>query len=279
VLCPKDVKRQNRLRFTGARYLFEEWRDPSLSGLELYQRTLDWAKIHDLPIARQKREFTLRTYHNTRVANFHALMVQRKADNVEAHLALRPGSRGFRELGSSRYTTPRMIAAHHSLAIAFGRMLDETALTGQVNFRAEFDLTNVQSNNYPAIPDLSPISRKMRRVLPKVQIPEELLLLAQTRTDPAFSYLDIQREVEVCATYSKKGQTPFSFTSTRIGPDWIDEETETENVDDDLSGPYPGEDELFDALFPDEELMKQHLIDTPGCRSIRISYQAPIKRR
>jgi superfamily I DNA/RNA helicase len=52
-----------------------------------------------------------------------------------------------------------LIAAHHALAIALARMLDETGLTGQTIFKAEFDLTGERRNAYPALPDLSHQSR------------------------------------------------------------------------------------------------------------------------
>lgn len=96
-----------------------------------------------------------------------------------------------------------------------------------------------------------------------MQIPDELLQLARTRTNLAFLYLDIQREVEIYATYSKQDRTPFSLSSTYIRPDWTDEETDLQNTKHHVPGPYAGKDGLFDAIFPDEKLMKQHLTDTP----------------
>jgi hypothetical protein len=46
----------------GARFLFDEWRDPTLTGLELFQRTIDWASHYDLPISTADRSFTLPDY-------------------------------------------------------------------------------------------------------------------------------------------------------------------------------------------------------------------------
>lgn len=213
-------------RFAGARFLFDEWRDPGLNGLELFQRTLDWASLYDLPISKVDRAFTLRTFRKTRIANFHALMVERVADRIEADLVLRPldhdPSRPQRP-GTSLHISPRMVAAHHSLAVALARMLDETRLTGQVDLRAEFDLTGQRRNTYAALPYLSDISRVLRRLLPRVNFPDEVLSEARKRKEEYETSLPINREFAIRAYRCDETQQPTAFAATNLGAEWWEE--------------------------------------------------------
>jgi hypothetical protein len=275
-LRPIDTAPNPRQRFAGARYLFDEWRDQSLTGLELFQRTLDWASLYDLPISKASRSFTLRTYRNTRVANFHALVVQRVADRVEAALALNK-SPYWDHPGCSDRTTPRMIAAHHALAVAFGRMIDETRLTGQVNFRTEFDLTGERRNSYPAIPDLSDISRGLRRLLPKVHLPDLVLQEALKRKCEYDVDLPVHREVEIKAYLDERTRNPVSSASIDITAEWWDPEPiEVDEVGIATYALLPGEERLLDACDIAEGRIKEAMEQLPGCRLISIRYQAPI---
>lgn len=274
---PVDTAKNLSQRFAGARFLFDEWRDPTLTGLELFQRTLDWASHYDLPISTADRSFTLRTYHNTRIANFHALMVKRVADRTEAELVLRKSDRrsSWYQPGGSRTTTPRMIAAHHSLAVAFGRMLDETRLTGQIDFCAEFNLTDQRRNAYPALPDLSDISRRLRRLLPKVEFPEAALAEALKRKEEYESHLPINREVKILTYLDEDTKLPAGRTSANLGADWWEEEPIGTDEDGyETYGFLPGEEELWDVC----DLFQKHLQDTlgelPGCSLISIGHKA-----
>ncbi|MBD9538958.1 hypothetical protein IB276_05820 [Ensifer sp. ENS04] len=278
---PIDTKLKPHRRFAGARFLFDEWRDPRLSGLELFKRTLDWSAHYKLPISKASRAFTLRTYDKTRVANFHALMVQRVADRIEADLVLRPLDRSMSHRprpGSSARTTPRMVAAHHSLAIALARMLDETRLTGQVDFRAEFDLTVQQKNYYPALPDLSDVSRVLRRSLPKVTFPDEVLAEARSRKQDYETYLPIKREFQIGALLDETAQEATAFASAKLGAEWWDQEPI--EIDDDgyeVVGFLPGEEQLVVACEPFLQSLKGTIAELPGCRLLSISHKAPIK--
>ncbi len=278
---PVDTTLTPHRRFAGARFLFDDWRDPALSGLELFQRTLDWAAHHKLPISKADRAFTLRTYDKTRIANFHSLMVKRVADRIEADLVLRPLDRSVahrQRPGSSARTTPRMVAAHHSLAVALARMLDETHLTGQVNFRAEFDLTGQQRNRYPALPDLSDASRVLRRLLPKVMFPDEVLAEARNRKEEYETFLPIHREFEIGAILNETSDEATAFTGAKLGAEWWDQEPI--EIDDDgyeVIGFLPGEEELLAACEPFVQRLKDTLADLPGCRLLSISHKAPIK--
>ncbi|RWM10115.1 hypothetical protein [Mesorhizobium sp.] len=278
--APTDTRKVAAQRFAGAQFLFDEWRDEKLSGLELFQRAFDWASHYGLPISAADRSFTLRTYHGTRIASFHALMVKRVADRIDAGLVLRKQNRSsaWYSAGGSLQTSPRMIAAHHALAVAFGRMLDETRLTGQVDFRAKFDLTAIRRNSYPVLPDLSDISRGLRRVLPQVTFPEEVLAEARKRQQEYEVYLPLDREVEILVFLNEKTAKPTSWTSAKLGAEWQEEEPIT--IDDEGHETYgflPGEEQLWEACEPFENRLRDSLNELPGCNLISIGYKAPIR--
>ena len=276
---PVDTTKTPSQRLAGAQFLFDEWRDPILTGLELFQRTLDWASLYDLPISKAGRNFTLRTYQNTRIANFHALLVRRVADRIEAELLVRKSDRGsaWYQAGGSRTTTPRMIAAHHALAVAFGRMLDETRLTGQIDFRAEFDLSAQRRNAYPPLPDLSDMSRRLRRMLPKVKFPEAALVEARKRKEDYEPHLPLSREIEILTYLDKDTEQPAGRTSANLGADWWEQEPIA--IDEDGFEPYaflPGEEELWDVCELLQKRPQQALGELPGCRLLSITHKAPV---
>lgn len=276
---PVDTAKNPSQRLAGAQFLFDEWCDPSLTGLELFQRTLDWASHYNLPISTAGRNFTLRTYQNTRIANFHALMVRRVADRTEAELVLRKSDRrsAWYQAGGSRTTTPRMIAAHHALAVAFGRMLDETRLTGQIDFRAEFDLSAQRRNAYPPLPDLSDMSRRLRRSLPKVQFPKAALAEARKRKEDYEAHLPLTREIEILTYLDKDTEQPAGHTSANLGADWW--EQEPIGIDEEGYETYgflPGEEQLWDACEPFQKRLQQALGELPGCRLLSIGHKAPV---
>lgn len=277
---PVDTTKALSQRFAGAQFLFDDWRDPSLTGLELFQRTLDWASHHKLPIATTGRQFSLRTYQNTRVANFHGLVVRRVADRIEAELVLRKATgRGaiWNQPGAARLTTPRMIAANYALSIALGRMLDETRLTGQVDFRAEFDLTAERRNAYPRLPDLSGTSRQLRRLLPKVTFPDDVMAQARARQKEYESYLPLNREVEILAAVSKKTGEPMAYSSMSLGADWWEQESEINEDGDEFRPFLSGEEHLWDACELFQEHLQQALRELPGCRMLSIVHKAPLE--
>ncbi|MDX0234380.1 hypothetical protein GOC14_28315 [Sinorhizobium meliloti] len=266
-------------RFAGARFLFDEWRDPGLSGLELFQRTLDWASLYDLPISKVDRVFTLRTFRKTRIANFHAFMVERVADRIDADLVLRqldhdPSRR--QRPGTSFHISPRMVAAHHSLAVALARMLDETRITGQVDFRAEFDLTGQRQNSYAALPDLSDISRLLRRMLPRVIFPDDVLSEARKRKEEYQTSLPINREFAIRAYRCDGTQQPTAFAAASLGAEWWEEPVEIDDAGNEVLGFLKGEEELWSACEPFEERLRDALAELPGCNFLSISHEAPI---
>lgn len=276
---PVDTKQKPSQRFAGAQFLFDDWRDPKLSGLELFQRTLDWASHHKLPISTAARRFTLRTYENTRIANFHALMVRRVADRIEAQLVLTKAtgrSAVWNQPGASRLTSPRMVAANHALSVAFGRMLDETRLTGQVDFRAEFDLTAERHNTYPRLPDLSGISRQLRNLLPKVTFPEDVMVQARARKEHYQSDLPLTREVEILAAVIKKTGKTIAYSSTSLGADWWEPKSEFDEEGNEFHPFLSGEEPLWDACELFQERIEQALAELPGCRLLSIKYEAPV---
>ncbi len=272
-----DTRKDPDQRFAGAQFLFDEWRDPRLTGLELFQRALDWASLYQLPISKIGRRFTLRTYQGTRVANLHALMVQRVADRIDAHLVLskpRGRRREWDHLGGSTFTTPRMIAAHHALAIALARMLDETGLTGQTNFRAEFDLTAERRNTYPVLPDLSRDSSRLRRALSKVEFPQAVLAEARGHMEDYETNLPLDRQVEVMATWlGKKDKEVYGFASSMLSERWKDKDAE----DPELAGEFlVGEENLWDVAEPITDLLEQSVREIPGCQRLSLSHSIPV---
>lgn len=52
ISVPVDTAKNPSQRLAGAQFLFDDWRDPRLTGLELFQRTLDWASHYHLPISK-----------------------------------------------------------------------------------------------------------------------------------------------------------------------------------------------------------------------------------
>ncbi|MBP2237675.1 hypothetical protein J2Z31_004198 [Sinorhizobium kostiense] len=275
--APLDTNPEPSRRFAGARYLFDEWRDPNLTGLELFQRTLDWASLYDLPISRVDRYFKLRTYRSTRIANFHALRVKRVADRIEAYLVLREREALWDELGGSSHITPRMVAAHHALAVAFGRMLDETRLSGQDNFEAEFDLTAQRSNSYPAMPNLSVTSRNLLRALSRVILPDQVLTEARKRKHEYDPYLPVDREVEIQAYVNGDTGDPMSSISTTIGAEWWDQKPV--GVDEhgfEIYELLPGEEDLLDVCDVGSERLEEAVAAIPGCLLLSIRHAAPV---
>ncbi len=273
-----DTRRNPPQRFAGAQFLFDDWRDPNLTGLELFQRSLDWASLYDLPISRIGRKFTLRTYQATRIANFHALIVKRVADRIEAPLAINKheGHKAeWYQLGGSTFTTPRMIAAHHSIAAALARMLDETQLTGQVNFTAEFDLSGERRNFYPALPDLSDTSRRLRTSLSKVAFTEEVLEETRRRKHEYDSNLPLHREMRVAAFYHRQ-KTPevVALAHASFIEEWkVDDDAESESPGEFLSG----EESAWDTADIVKERLKGSVGELPGCLSLSISHRAPVR--
>lgn len=52
-MCPLDEGvRSDQVRLADTQFLFDEWRDPRLTGVESIQRTLDGASHHNLPISK-----------------------------------------------------------------------------------------------------------------------------------------------------------------------------------------------------------------------------------
>ena len=245
--------------------------------MELFQRTLDWALAHKLPVGKLPRAFSLRTYRNTRVANYGGLVVTRVADRVDANLICALRARDGLKNDRPKFITPREIAVHHSLAVAFGRMLDETRLTGQIDFRAEFDLTNIRRNFYPRLPDLSATSSKIRRLLPKVHYPDDVLRAAKVQADSDDGFLSLDREFGLTASFIGSKREPWCCcwidTSDFSSTNSADSESDDEKTCDALHGEY----ELFDACESDRELLQTALADLPGCQSLNISYDAPVK--
>ncbi|TCR80781.1 hypothetical protein [Rhizobium sp. BK376] len=271
-----DTRKNPDQRFAGAQFFFDDWRDPSLTGLELFQRTLDWAAHYDLPISKIGRKFSLRTYQGGRTANFHALIVQRVADRVDAHLVLdKPqGGRSTWHLGGSTFTTPRMIAAHHALAVALARMLDETGLTGQTTFTAEFDLTGEKRNSYPVLPNLSSHSARLRKALSKISFPQAIIDEARDHMDDYESNLPLNRQVEVmAASMGKKDKEPVALASAMLGETWKEDEIEDP---EDPGQFYPGEEDLWDATDPVMAFLQESLKELPGCLRLSISHTLPV---
>lgn len=272
-----NTRRNPPQRFVGAQFLFDEWRDPNLTGLELFQRSLDWASLYELPISKIGRKFTLRTYRNTRVANFNALVVQRVADRVDADLVLdkRKGMNGHSyDLGRSAFTTPKMIAAHHALAVALGRMIDETRLTGQSTFTAEFDLTTEKRNFYPPLPDLSSLFNRLKNSLSKVTFPEAMIEEARRRKESYETDLPLSREIEVvAAVVGKKRKELVGFACGKFGADWdLEMLAETE-------GPtefFAGEDHVWELADTASDELKDRLVELPGCQRLSLRHKAPV---
>lgn len=272
-----DTRKSPDQRFAGVQFLFDDWRDPGLTGLELFQRTLDWATHYDLPISKIGRKFSLRTYQGTRVANFNALMVLRVADRIEAYLVLNKTSgarRAWYELGGSIFTTPRMIAAHHALAVALARMLDETGLNGQTTFTAEFDLTAERRNAYPAMPDLSRHSARLKRALSKVSFPPAMMAEAREHMESWDSNLPINRQVEVwAAQVGKESQEPVALASAMLGERWKEDGAENPEIPGQF---YPGEEDLSDVADPVRNFLKESLKELPGCLRLSITHKLPV---
>ncbi|MBZ5763837.1 hypothetical protein LAV84_30760 [Rhizobium sp. VS19-DR104.2] len=275
-----NTRKDPSQRFAGAKFLFDEWRDPNLTGLELFQRSLDWAALYDLAISKIGRKFSLRTYQGARVANFNALMVQRVADRVDAHLALnRPKGNNPHsyQRGGATFTTPRMIAANHALAVALARMLDETGLTGQTTFRAEFELTDVRRNFYPALPDLSEPARRLKTALEKVTFPEALILESRKQMDEYETNLPLHREIEVAAAdVSKKEIEIVGFASSRFGVAWNEDE---DGIFEDPDKFFPGEELVWEIADGLTDLLKARLVELPGCRLMKLGQRAPISAK
>ncbi|MFC0340542.1 hypothetical protein [Paracoccus niistensis] len=274
-----DTRKMERadLRFAGAAHLFPDWKDRSLTGLELFVRALDWAAGHDFPIAKAPRRYMLRTYDKTRIATFAGLVVKRVADRVEAYLVPSetiPGGEYLKQHGTKGEITPRMVAAHHAICVALGRMLDETRLTGRVSSQLDFDLDGLRRNHWPALPDLSRVSGILRRGLPKVQIPEAVLKNARRRKGRYSCHLPIEREVEIefDRDVHEAGMLTASFRTNLSR--WLPGD---EPRDDDDWVDLPGEDELISALEAEERRLDFISNDLPGCRRIKIWHEAPIK--
>jgi hypothetical protein len=147
---------------------------------------------------------------------------------------------------------------------------------GSTSFRAEFDLTGQHRNFYPAISDLSHISRGLRRLLPKVLLPDQVLREASKRRDADDVVLPVYREVEIQAHLSEQGN-PVSFTSTNMGAEWWEPEPiEVAEEGNETYDFLPGEEKLLDACIVYEKGMVEALEQLPGCRFLSVGCRATV---
>ena len=163
-LDPIDTKNDFEAQFSGSQHLCNVWKK-DLPGMEILMRSLDWAKGKNTAISGTKPTLTLRTYPGTRIANFRVetpssdegfhMMVERVSDRVEANLLQ----------AETEPVTRNEVAANYSVAMALGKLLDETELKGPINFKMEFDLSTVRKNQYEVLPSFKSLANKLKLIV------------------------------------------------------------------------------------------------------------------
>ena len=163
-LDPIDIKNDFETQFSGSQHLCDVWKK-DLPGMEILMRSLDWAKEKNTVISGIKPTLTLRTYPGTRIANFREeplgsdegfhLMVERVSEHVKASLLP----------AVSEPVTRNEVAANYSVAMALGKLLDETELKGPINFKMEFDLSIVRKNRYEVLPSFKSLANKLKLIV------------------------------------------------------------------------------------------------------------------
>lgn len=153
---PAGSRLESLAAFHGAQHLCPAWKTGA-PGLQMLAEALDWARRHGARIGTVTPDLRLSIGAGTRHASLghrpEGLSVNRSADRVEATLL--DGRTGA-------VTTRADLAANFAVCMALGTLIDETALTGNVETSIHLELPGDPGSWVP-LPRLAKLAREIRQ--------------------------------------------------------------------------------------------------------------------
>lgn len=253
-LDPIDTKNDFGAQFSGSQHLCNVWKK-DLPGMEILMRSLEWAKEKSTAISGTNPTLTLRTYPGTRIANFRVatpssdegfhMMVERVSDRIEANLLQ----------AETEPVTRNEVAANYSVAMALGKLLDETELKGPINFKMEFDLSTVRKNQYEVLPSFKSLANKLKLIV-KQSLPydSEAMEKAEIEDKRGLRSLPIERILGL--SWDVKFDNSFAIS---VG-------NGAEEIEDCVEGP------VQDAVEAHSEAMLLAVKQLPGLQAFELMY-------